>query len=57
MVDLISFVEDYPDFVLVTVNGLDRAAKFVGNVQLVGVEQQDDPETNSIWNYSESRLM
>ena len=48
MVDLISFVEDYPDFVLVTVNGLDRAAKFVGNVQLVGVEQQDDSEIDSI---------
>jgi hypothetical protein len=46
MVNLVGFVEDNPDFVLVTVNGLDRTAKFIGDVQLVGVEQQDDSKNN-----------
>ena len=44
MIDLISLVEDDPDFVLVSVDGLDRPPELVRDVQLVGVEQEDDPE-------------
>ena len=44
MIHLISLVEDDPDLVLVAVDGLDRPPELVRDVQLVGVEQQDDPE-------------
>jgi hypothetical protein len=46
MVNLISFVEDNPHFVLVAMDGLDRASKFVGDVQFVGVEKQDDSKND-----------
>ena len=42
MVDLVRLVEDDPHFVLVPVDRLDRAPEFVRDVELVGVEQEDD---------------
>ena len=51
MIDLISLVEDDPDFVLVSVDGLDRPPELVRDVQLVGVEQEDDPEQKFVLLY------
>lgn len=40
---LIRLVEDHPDLVVLTLQGLDGLGELVRDVQLVGVEQQDDP--------------
>ena len=44
MIHLIGLVKDDPDFVLVAVNGLDRSPELVGDVQLVRIEQKDNPK-------------
>lgn len=41
-VDLIGFVEQDPDFVLVDAEGIHHNTELVGNVELVGVKHDDD---------------
>ena len=42
LVDLVGFVEDHPDFLVVVSDGLDRGFEFVGYVEFVGVKEEDD---------------
>lgn len=40
---LISLVEDDSDLVVLSFEGFDGLGELIGNVQFVGVKQQDDP--------------
>lgn len=40
--DLVGFVQHYPHFVLVVLQSSDYLGELVGDVELVGVEQEDD---------------
>ena len=42
VINLVSFVEDDPHLVLVTVNGLNTPPELVRDVQLIGIKEQDD---------------
>lgn len=39
---LVGLVEDHPDLVVLALQGPDGLRELVGDVQFVGVEQQDD---------------
>ena len=41
-VDLVCFVEDATDLVLVSFECVDGTLELIGNIQLVSIEQQDD---------------
>lgn len=40
--DLVGLVQHHAHFVLVVLEGADHLGELVGNVQLVGIEQEDD---------------
>ena len=42
MINLVGFVQDNANFVFVSVNGFNASAKFVGDVQFVCVEKEND---------------
>ena len=42
MINLVGFVQDNANFVFVSMNGFNASAKFVGDVQFVCVEKEND---------------